>query len=116
MSVLLCQLAVFSSCQPNNTTAFPTIAQPFTQSLEAMYQLLEAAFYRAANATGSLAGPLEAFVLMVSAEMPYEVDRSTSLTGSWYLSPKQHGIELVLLNLIVLNFCYYYIKKALKSR
>jgi hypothetical protein len=62
-----------------------------------------------------LADPLERFVLQLAPPLPRETDWSTSLNGSWYLSPAQHGLEFILWNALLIYACWYYVKKALAT-
>ena len=61
------------------------------------------------------AGPLETLVLLAAAEMPVKTDRSSSLRGSWYLSPRQHAMELVFFNVVAISLSRYFVKEALRT-
>lgn len=39
------------------------------------------------------------FVVFVSKEMPLETDWEDSLAGSWYISPMQHAVEFIVINI-----------------
>ncbi|KAI9183080.1 hypothetical protein H9P43_003997 [Blastocladiella emersonii ATCC 22665] len=53
------------------------------------------------------------FVQSWSADLPLEMDRESSIYGSWYLSPVQHGIEFVLFNAFFVVFFVVFLKRAL---
>ncbi|KNE57352.1 hypothetical protein AMAG_03072 [Allomyces macrogynus ATCC 38327] len=57
--------------------------------------------------------PLGDFVKMWSADLPLESDFSTSLFGSWYLTPKQHAAEFIIYNLAFMYLFVVFLKKAL---
>ncbi|ORZ37837.1 transmembrane protein [Catenaria anguillulae PL171] len=54
------------------------------------------------------------FVKSWSADLPYDLDRTSSIYGSWYLSPTQHGVEFVLFNLFFVWAFRHFLAKSLK--
>ncbi|KAJ1501369.1 hypothetical protein HMI54_010035 [Coelomomyces lativittatus] len=57
--------------------------------------------------------PLSNFVKEWSADMPLEINRNSSIQGSWYLSPKQHAIEFILYNFFFSYGIEHFLAKAL---
>ncbi|KAF9584320.1 hypothetical protein BGW38_006878 [Lunasporangiospora selenospora] len=53
------------------------------------------------------------YLLAIAAEMPFETDWSSSLNGSWYLSPRRHTVEFLCFNLFFLCTVRFFYKRAL---
>ena len=68
------------------------------------------------NATLFIVEPLEFVVLKLSSTMPYETDRESSLRGSWYLSPKQHALEMIIFNALAISLAVYFLRKAVETK
>ncbi|KAI9224659.1 transmembrane protein [Blastocladiella britannica] len=56
---------------------------------------------------------LDDFVRSWSYDLPVEVDRTSSIYGSWFLTPTQHAVEFVALNVLFLFGFFYFLGKAL---
>ncbi|KAL7752850.1 hypothetical protein RI367_001853 [Sorochytrium milnesiophthora] len=62
----------------------------------------------------TLLEPLSDFVKAWSSDMPIEHDYTSSIRGSWFTSPKQHGVEIVLFNLAFFFGIWFFLGRALR--
>eukprot|EP00158_Paraphelidium_tribonemae_P008731 Partr_v1_DN28663_c0_g1_i3_m49702 putative NA len=61
-----------------------------------------------------VAEPLGDFVKFIShPQLPDEPDWKTSVFGSWYLSPAQHGVEFVVFNVIIISAAIYFLRGSM---
>lgn len=79
-------------------------------------QLLRSATHHIYSLADLIINPLESLVLVFAAEMPFHTDQSTSLTGSWFISPRQHAVEILLVNMVAISSFLIYVKKSLQNR
>ena len=64
-----------------------------------------------------VAEPLEGFVLDYgSRHITWVTDKTTSVKGSWYLSPKQHAVEFILFNAIILSCFLLFYRIAIREK
>jgi len=59
--------------------------------------------------------PLHDIVLAFADEMPHETDFTSSLAGSWYLTPRQHGLEFILVNVLFFVLFMHSLRKVLSQ-
>jgi hypothetical protein len=48
--------------------------------------------------------------------MPHETDFKSSLAGSWYLTPKQHAVEFILVNVVFALLFMRHLRQILKKK
>ncbi|KAI8050055.1 hypothetical protein BDF21DRAFT_351193 [Thamnidium elegans] len=56
---------------------------------------------------------LEKWIRSIAKDLPEETDWTDSTKGSWYLHPRQHGIEFLILSTGFSAASYYYLTKIL---
>ncbi|GAA5803644.1 hypothetical protein HPULCUR_009127 [Helicostylum pulchrum] len=56
---------------------------------------------------------LEKWIRSIAKDLPEETDWTDSTKGSWYLHPRQHGIEFLILSTGFSSASYYYLTKIL---
>ncbi|CAO3634330.1 unnamed protein product [Cunninghamella blakesleeana] len=59
------------------------------------------------------ANRLEKWIRRIAVELPEETDWKQSINGSWYIHPRQHGLEMVFLSSTFAIATYYFYNKAL---
>ena len=64
-----------------------------------------------------VAEPLGGLVLAVSArKITGDTDSSTSTKASWFLSPKQHALEFIALNVLFVTTTLYFYRIAIQEK